>query len=93
MGSTCECVCNSNANNDMRLRVSLMGEEILFSKMGRDNKDVTENYQYHQTFIDKNKIKLSYSDLFYREAFRPMHLMHFTYFNKLIDDFLEWYGV
>lgn len=75
------------------MRVSLMGEEIVFNQMGRNHQDVTENHQYHQSFIDKNDIKLSYSDKFYREAFRPMHLMHFTYFNKLLDDFLVWYGV
>ena len=77
----------------MAMRSSLIGEEILFCRLGKDTRDVTENFQYHGSHIEKHKIKLSYSDQFYREAFKPMYLMHFTYFNKLLDDFLQWYGV
>jgi hypothetical protein len=59
--------------------------------MGQDPKNITENFQFHQTHLDKNKKNLSGIDKFYRETFNPMHLMNFSYFNMLIDDFIIWY--
>ena len=49
---------------------------------------MTENFQYHRSFLEKKKKTLNCSDVFYREAFGPMYLIDFLQFNKVIDDFL-----
>lgn len=66
------------------------GEKDYLSQKGKDMDGITEYFQYHEQALSKLDVKLSYSDKFFREAFRPMHLMNFQFFNNVIDKFVEW---
>ena len=67
------------------------GEKSYMAKRGKDRKGITEYYQLHDTYLENHKkIKLSETDMFFREAFRPMHLMNFEFFNNNLDRFLIW---
>lgn len=71
-------------------RSFIPGEKHYLSNKGKDNEGITEYFQYHDQFLAKHDLKLTYSDKFYREAFRPMHLMNFRFFNNVIDEFVTW---
>ena len=66
------------------------GEKYFLETRGKENNDISENFQYHDDQIILKKIKLTNSDKFFRQGFAPMHLMDFQFFNNLVDDFLEW---
>lgn len=66
------------------------GEKTYLSHRGKDTEGITEFFQYHEQFLCKHDVKLTYSDKFFREAFRPMHLMDFRFFNNLLDRFVVW---
>lgn len=88
MGATCgQCSggCKVKSNS------SFIGEKRALSALGTDTVGVTEKFQYHQKYLEKKRIKLNFSDAFFREAFGPMHLIDCIEMNKILDDFLEWY--
>lgn len=66
------------------------GEKYYLSHRGKDTDGITESFQHHDQFLCKHEVKLTYSDKFFREAFRPMHLMDFKLFNNIIDKFIGW---
>lgn len=66
------------------------GEKDYLSHKGKDTEGITEYFQYHDQFLSKLDVKLTYSDKFFREAFRPMHLMNFKFFNNVLDKFVDW---
>lgn len=67
------------------------GEKEWLSNRGKDMEDVTERFQLHDCqLIKRSKVKLSYHDKFFREAFSPMYLMNFKLFNNILDKFLLW---
>ena len=48
------------------------GEKVYLGQKGKDTNGITECFQYHEKYLSKNEIKLTYVDKFYKEAFRPM---------------------
>ena len=57
---------------------------------GKDSIGVCEYFQYHDEQLRDRGFKLSNTDKFFRIGFGPMHLMTFSFFNNLVDDFLNW---
>ena len=60
MGNQCGCA------DDLK-------EHEIEDSIGIDEEGVTEDFQYHQKYIRKEKIKLDKYDKFYREIAYPMH--------------------
>ena len=56
--------------------------------MGTDRVGITENFQNNRDYLVDKGIKLNCHEMFYREAFGPMHQIDVKLFDKLIDDFL-----
>lgn len=93
MGITCKsCGCHITYKDQKPFCRKPTGEYPCISTLGQDRDGVTENFHNHIDYIKKKGIKLNFSDMFFREAFGPMHLMNITQFNCLIDDFIEWYN-
>ena len=71
----CECNCtNSKALNEEELQLNL----------GKDYEGVEEVHHYHRDH--KMNGKMSHQDLFFRECFKPMHLMKVKAMFKMIDE-------
>ena len=70
------------------------GEKQFIKNKGKDVVGVTENFQLHDDKIKSRKsrhaIELSHSDRFFRQCFKPMHLMNFQLFNDGLDVFVGW---
>lgn len=66
------------------------GEKHYLTHKGKDSEGVTEPFQLHDSALKDRKANLSMADRFFREAFKPMHLMHFRFFNNILDQFLYW---
>jgi len=49
--------------------------EVIISQIGQDDEGVTEDFQYHDNHIRKNKLKLSDFDKFYRRTSQPLFYM------------------
>lgn len=70
MGNKC---CGANAD---------YGDVSLEAGLGTEG--VSEDYQYHETDIKKNKLHLSEFDKFYRLTSGPLYYLNVVhYFNKL----------
>lgn len=101
MGPTCgqchECgpkLATFGSRVDHGSFLSLKGsqEYTAFQNLiGMDKVGVNENFQYHSKHLKEKQLRLNYHEMFFREAFGPMHLLDIKVFDKLIDDFLEWY--
>ena len=66
------------------------GQKLYTTNLGQDTDGITEDFQFHDIILDNKQIKLKPSDKFFREAFSPMHLMNFKFFNSILDKFLKW---
>ena len=66
------------------------GEKHFLQNRGKDQDGITEAFQYHDKAIKARQTELTASDRFYREAFKPLHLMDFRFFNNFLDEFLCW---
>ena len=49
--------------------------EVVISQIGLDDDGVTEDYQYHENYVRKKKLKLSDFDKFYRRTSAPLFYM------------------
>lgn len=81
---------NSTMSPNSRAKNFLEGEKDFLSHKGKDTEGITELFQYHDVYLSKNEVKLTYSDKFFKEVFRPMHLMNFKLLNKILDQFVVW---
>ena len=69
----------------------IIGEKHYLANRGKNLDDVTERFQLHDLHLkERKKVVLSYHEKFYRQAFSPMYLMNFKFFNNILDHFLLW---
>lgn len=67
------------------------GEKDYLLHKGKDTEGITDYFQYHDQHLSKlDGVKLTYSDKFFRESFRPMNLMNARFFNNVLDQFVDW---
>ena len=52
--------------------------------LGIDQDGITEMHHYHKDHDYKGKFTVN--DKFFRETFKPMYLMKFTLFNKILTE-------
>ena len=74
MGNSQACCCSND-------RMGNQGE-ITLTPLGQDEEGITEDYQYHESYVRKNKLKLSQFDKFYRKTTQPMNYIK-------INDFFQ----
>ena len=80
----------SKSSSQSNAKTFIEGEQDYLKNRGKDTEGISEKFQYHDSDLTKLDIKLSQTDKFFRETFRPMHLMNFKLLNKILDKFVEW---
>lgn len=94
MGRNAQCANQCTRKCGLQVKVdekSFIAEDRPIEELALETGQASENFHYHVDYLVKRGMRLSASDLFWRQAYWPMCYLHYLYFNKLIDDFLEYY--